>query len=821
MTPKQRLLADYARRIIGGNAIPESLGGISGGHLEAATSALESVRNDSAFRPGDDAVLEAIILPQFRPAVFIKDDTFDTPPDPWAHVAAFATELKPVIRAIGRVEVQNAGVPFGGTGFLCGPGLMLTNRHVAGIFTFGVGGPSKLRFIPGRTAGLDTARERFGGNGITFIVEKTIMVHPHWDAALLKIRPAEDGVPLPAPLSLAGAALAEADQEGREVVVVGYPYWSDGHDPKIMKDVFGGIFGVKRLQPGKLIGGRQPVDSFAHRVEAISHDSSTLGGNSGSAVIDLVTQQVLGLHFSGTYLKANYAVPVWELARDPRVVDAGVNFAPAPAAALPRTPEAGGPVWLNAWKGREEPVVIAGQPAPAEQPVLVAGPEALPPAKATILDPGWFERCPDEELRRMYQRDPDQTRSLLASSYSPEEAQEMFDTLLVEASTEGVLEAPADPSLPEIVLLPGIMGSHLRGSVLLRSWLNLLTLPFANLNRSLGLDRNGNDPNGLSADGYIESFYAKAARSWRHEGFKVHEFSFDWRKPLSMAVRRLDSLMRERRQARPEARFALVGHSMGCLVSSLYARQVSDWRDFVDQAILCGGPLGGSFAIMEMLSGDWPFVQKLAKISRGTSLKDMQMMGASFPGALEMLPHPALFSRDGADVELLYRSESYSSIARPGADWLHASRNLKDALRDTPLLGRATCLVCVDRPTATTFVRDNGGLRHSPITTRGDGTVAAVSALISGVPAFRVDFEHGDLMSDPKVLAAVPMILKGNTLPLQFVTLDVLKEPLPEAPRPSPEALSATRDDKAAQIRERMRTGLSTVEDVRWLMRTD
>ena len=58
----------------------------------------------------------------------------------------------------------------------------------------------------------------------------------------------------------------------------------------------------------------------------MTHDSSTLGGNSGSAVIDVATGTVIGLHFAGEYLKANYAVPTYELARDRRVADAGLNF---------------------------------------------------------------------------------------------------------------------------------------------------------------------------------------------------------------------------------------------------------------------------------------------------------------------------------------------------------------------------------------------------------------------------------------------------------------------------------------------------------------
>jgi endonuclease G len=56
------------------------------------------------------------------------------------------------------------------------------------------------------------------------------------------------------------------------------------------------------------------------------HRASTLGGNSGSAVIDARTGAVVALHFGGTYLDANFTVPTSELARDRHVITAGLKF---------------------------------------------------------------------------------------------------------------------------------------------------------------------------------------------------------------------------------------------------------------------------------------------------------------------------------------------------------------------------------------------------------------------------------------------------------------------------------------------------------------
>lgn len=93
------------------------------------------------------------------------------------------------------------------------------------------------------------------------------------------------------------------------------------------------VYDVKRFQPG-FIGNTGPVVSFNKLVDCHAHDSSTLTGNSGSALISLDTGKVVGLHFWGRYRKWNWAVRASDLALDSRVVDAGVQFdgTPAPAA---------------------------------------------------------------------------------------------------------------------------------------------------------------------------------------------------------------------------------------------------------------------------------------------------------------------------------------------------------------------------------------------------------------------------------------------------------------------------------------------------------
>ena len=288
---------------------------------EHAREAVARVESDEPLSDEQAGALEAIILPKERPVVDVVNGTYATPAAPFQHLGGEAPRktIEAAIPAIGRIELpDHPSLPYGGTGFVVGDGVLMTNRHVAELFTLGLG-REELSFRPGRTAAVDFLRERDRDESQTFQVASVAMIHPYWDMALLLVEGLE-GVP---PLKLSVAE--PGDLREREIAVIGYPALDPRNNVELQNRIFGGIFNVKRMQPGKLRESA-PIRSFGHDVSALTHDSSTLGGNSGSALIDIETGTAVGLHFAGLYLEANYAVPTHELALDPRVVDAGVNF---------------------------------------------------------------------------------------------------------------------------------------------------------------------------------------------------------------------------------------------------------------------------------------------------------------------------------------------------------------------------------------------------------------------------------------------------------------------------------------------------------------
>jgi endonuclease G len=302
----------------------ESVAGARRSSPAAAVAAWRKFEAGAALDRGDLYQLEALVLGQgLRPAFDIERDSFGALPDDWQTLNDRREALEPLIRGIGRIDIAGHPDPDKaklGTAFVCGSALLVTNRHIAAEFVEGTGAETEIRFMPGRIPSVDLKQEVDSLSSIPLVVTAPVLILDSWDVALLQVAGLPPGV---SALPLAGtlpSAIAE-----REAAVVGYPALDREEDLFVQMEIFRNVFDKKRLQPGRL-KGLCPVQSFDRTVVALIHDCSTLGGNSGSAVIDVATATVWGIHFSGQTHVANFAVPTWELATDRRVVAAGVEF---------------------------------------------------------------------------------------------------------------------------------------------------------------------------------------------------------------------------------------------------------------------------------------------------------------------------------------------------------------------------------------------------------------------------------------------------------------------------------------------------------------
>ena len=307
-------------------------GSVAQQELSFAQESLDAFATGSDFDSSQQFMLEAIILPFKRPVIDVVQNEMAAGQltAQWKHLATDGRKkatIETALLSIGRIEVPSHNLlPYAGTGFVVGPDLIMTNRHVAGIFAQGLG-QRNLQFISGQTSKIDFLQEVGNNASDSLQVTEIVMIHPYWDMAILRVSGLS---PIRKPLKL--STNDPATMLDTDVVTIGYPGFtpsSDSEFQRVQSRVFRDVYYVKRIQPGKL-KTHSNVVSFQKTVRAITHDCSTLGGNSGSAVIDVNTGSVLGLHFAGAYLHANYAVPANELAADKRIVDAGVQFTSSP-----------------------------------------------------------------------------------------------------------------------------------------------------------------------------------------------------------------------------------------------------------------------------------------------------------------------------------------------------------------------------------------------------------------------------------------------------------------------------------------------------------
>lgn len=339
LTIEQRLkrILSYLNKVYGGDfgLFNEGLQSASNGSRHDVLDTLEVVSNSDGGRSaqellevlnrdpsgqglqhGDLDRLEAVIHIEGRPAIKIELDSYDLSSEvrAWQFLGdvEIREKIEKVIKSVGRIEApHDLRRPYAGTGFVVGDNLIMTNRHVAKLFTDGVG-TSPLNFFAGASAGIDFKREQFAPPQVLDL-DEIVMVHPYWDMALFRTK--NDLSRDREPLLLSTRSLDELST-GNNVVVIGYPGKDYRCNIAVSEVVFRGRYGIKRLMPGKYNGAVQ-----FNGQTVISHDASTLGGASGSVVVDIDSGEVIGLHFAGIYLESNFAVPTSSLAEDARLAE--------------------------------------------------------------------------------------------------------------------------------------------------------------------------------------------------------------------------------------------------------------------------------------------------------------------------------------------------------------------------------------------------------------------------------------------------------------------------------------------------------------------
>ena len=247
-----------------------------------------------------------------RPALTVKNAAIDfaggAPDDVSAEMIQrlkrAAPVVEPMIPFVGRIDVANhqSSLRYVGTGWLIERDLVVTNRHVAQLLARESG--TSFEFRSGRfgdplEVSIDYRHELDGSLTDVARVTEVVWIEPDEagpDFALLRVGDRSSR-------ATGFIRLADSDAPpGTDVVVIGYPARAPASiilDQQWMDRIYGGVYDVKRAAPGLIA---DPAEGWT------THDCTTLGGNSGSVVLDMKSGAAVALHFAGEYLLANYAV---------------------------------------------------------------------------------------------------------------------------------------------------------------------------------------------------------------------------------------------------------------------------------------------------------------------------------------------------------------------------------------------------------------------------------------------------------------------------------------------------------------------------------
>jgi serine protease len=311
-------------------------------HGGAALQKLVGDDVTAAVTPDDRVVLEAIIIADgSRPSFLIENDK---PPlshpfmGSWSdEIAKTVNALKPVCAAVGRIQPRfgHAG-NFIGTGSLvdADKGIILTNYHVMddARAKFGVlmeenksrvkiHGWLEIDFV-GEASRFDVNRFRIvearlpknAGRGFGKI-----------DAVAMRIEPIEGAKMPKKALRFDTKPAAFMQAQSTTICTVGFPGPPKREQgPKgdidwnfVIRTLFGDLFGVKRLAPGRLLETFGAVE-FDPLGIVFGHEATTFGGASGSAMIGWESEKMpgFGLHFSGLTGESNYAIAMAKIAKE-------------------------------------------------------------------------------------------------------------------------------------------------------------------------------------------------------------------------------------------------------------------------------------------------------------------------------------------------------------------------------------------------------------------------------------------------------------------------------------------------------------------------
>ena len=344
----------------------------------------------------------------------------------------------------------------------------------------------------------------------------------------------------------------------------------------------------------------------------------------------------------------------------------------------------------------------------------------------------------------------------------------------------------ADSTLPIVVVLPGIMGSHLWRNESDRIWFELSDIATGGLSDLRWTAATGGSPgDGISAEKLFDKSYGDLCE-FLMASHHVERFPYDWRLPLDILGDRFERFLRKilDDSQNPRRPVRLLAHSMGGLVArSVIHKNPQLWDELMGREgarfIMLGTPNQGAHSMVEALIGKSDTLRTLARLDLANDLQTILDIIGEFRGALQLLPKPGFQDVGGAQFDDYFSTARWSAFkqemsdfwfgnevaAVPSVEALNQGKWLWDRDGLTAALPRAheekTIYVHGCAPVTACGIEKNGGEWKMLGTVEGDGTVTWKSGAIGGIGRrYYMPAIHGDLASTEECFAALDDLLR-------------------------------------------------------------
>ncbi len=408
----------------------------------------------------------------------------------------------------------------------------------------------------------------------------------------------------------------------------------------------------------------------------------------------------------------------------------------------------------------------------------------------------------------------------LEALFGTREVNEMRETVAAPALTRAAGQPrPKRGQRPNIVLLPGIMGSLLQSveGLVELLWVNPLVFTRGLINLLELADDGETDANPrvkIVATGLEMMSYAKATLVLRKQA-NPFLFPYDWRRDIRTAAGLLHQALNRWAASNGYRRFTLVSHSMGGLVSRTYLALFPEEAErLVERVILLGSPAYGIVnAVQNLTTGNnlMQLAHKLNDDNQGDRLvrsitalyqllpppPDLFPAGRQYPCDFDLYDAAAWQSADEAD------GIRQNSLNRGKALYqLLAASDPQVPIIQIAGYDQATLIAMRGTPDALQPVV----VSHGP--NSGDGAVPLWSATLPGAEMYYVRLAHDKLHRDHRVIRAVLDLARGGEadLPRQ---MEPHRGPVITARPPTTDV-----DAEARRLRAAIEDGTATADDL-------